>query len=122
MSLDGLMTHRGSTASVYRPTSAKTASGFGKFTWPVTPASSGVAGLFEPMTAEMADRVFGPERRARWRGFLPLGTDVQEHDGVKLTAGKYSGKKFQVVGPVIHDTARRSDHLEVALIETTEAF
>ena len=122
MSLLGLATVKGSTINVFRPTTTRTASGFSKYGWPGSPATTGGKGWIEPLSAELADRVFGSERRARFRVMLPLGTDVQEHDGLKVTAGRYNGKKYQVIGPLPYDQARRSDHIEVALLETTEAF
>lgn len=121
MSLDGLWTVRGSTVDVFRPTLGKTPSGASKTTWPVSPQVSAVRAFIEPLSAELADRVFGAERRAKHRGMLPLGTDVLEHDGLKVTAGESTGQKYQVVGIQSYDHSRRP-HLELALIETTEAF
>lgn len=117
-----MMAARGSTLSLYRPTGTKTPSGFAKFTWPTPATTTGIKGLLEPLTADIADRVFGSERRAQYRIYLPAGTDIREHDGLLVTAGNYAAKKFQVLGPVTYDVDRRADHIEVALLETTEAF
>lgn len=53
--------------------------------------------LLEPISVAAAQRLWGNESEARFKGYAEDGADVQELDGLRITAGPYTGSRFKVV-------------------------
>lgn len=123
MSLAGRAATKGSTLKVYRPIygAAPAADGSRVVTgW--TLVAQGLRGVLDVLTADLADKVFGQASVARTRTMLAPGTDIQEGDGVVVTAGFQVGRRFRVVEAQRYDFRARSAHVDVALESTTEAI
>lgn len=123
MSLAGRAATKGSTLALYRPTygAAPAADGTRKVTaW--TLVGSGIKGVLDVLTADLADKVFGQMDVARTRTMLPSGTDVVAGDGLLVTAGFQIGARFRVVEAQRYDFRARAAHVDVALESTTETF
>ncbi len=56
--------------------------------------------LLEPLTVAAAQRLWGVETAARFRGFVLAAADVAGADGLMVTTGDYAGRSFRVVEPM----------------------
>jgi hypothetical protein len=123
VSLAGRAATKGSTLSLYRPTYGAAAAGDGTrqvTSW--TLLTSGLRGVLDVLTADLADKVFGQMDVARTRTLLPPGTDVVAGDALVVTAGFQLGARFRVTAVQRYDFRARSAHADVALESTTEAI
>ena len=123
MSLIGRAATRGSTLQVYRPTYGAAIGADGSravSSWTLVAAN--VRGALDVLTAELAGKVFGEQSVARTRTLLPAKTEIEEGDGVVVSAGFGIGRKFRVTDAQRYDFRARSAHVDVALETTTEAI
>lgn len=122
MSLAGRAAVKGSTLAVYRPTYAAAPAADGTrvvSSW--TLVALGVKGVLDALSVDLADKVFGQAEVARTRTMLPVGTDIAAGDGLVVTAGFDTGRRFRVVD-VQRYPLQRAAHADVALESTTEVF
>lgn len=112
---------RGSKMSVYRPAGIQNADGSpGTPTWSLVKAD--VPCLFEPITAELAGKVFGATSRSEDRGFTAYPEDIRAGDGLLVTSGRNNGTRFLVNESLDYDYLSRNRHLELGCVKTTEVF
>ena len=118
MSIAHLVLTRGSKMSVYQATPAENADGSAaRPTW--TLVKSDVPCLFEPITAELASKVFGATADVRERGFTGKLEGIQAGYGLVVTAGRHSGSRFMVEQVLAYDYLAANPHEELAVTRTT---
>lgn len=120
MSIDGLITFRGSTCTQRRGTRTTNADKSKSLTWADVTTSLKV--LIAPMTADVRQKVWGLEKENLFGGRAKHGADLRQDDVLIVTAGAHTGKRFRVAG-VLEHTLGGSRHVELALEEArTEVF
>lgn len=120
MSLAGRVRLRGSVVDVYRPSYQRTADGNYKIgTWN-DPIYADLKILLQPVSDEIVQKIFGGSALVRDRGFVAEpGCDIRAQDVVVVKTGRHAGKAFRVEDPR-PQLGRRLEHLELALVSTTE--
>ncbi len=86
---------RGATVRVRRATQATGTDGGTRRTWDDAPVSR-VKILLEEITAGKAQRVWGNESVATFRGTLRAGDDVQKFDVLVVESGRFRGQQLRV--------------------------
>ena len=97
MSLAGRAYAQGSRLTIRRATGGRAADGSG-LTESWTTIASGVAASLQPLNADLALKVFGPESVATVRAMIPA-TDafsLQVGDLVMVTSGDNSGARYRI--------------------------
>jgi hypothetical protein len=121
VSLAGRIRTRGVRGNVYRPTIGANADGTRKVTSYGTAVLSGVRVLFDGITDEMVQKVFGGSPLVKTRGFMLGAPDVRDEDRFTPTGGAFAGRVFRVES-IRPQYGRHSAHFELALESTTETI
>jgi hypothetical protein len=121
MSLAGRIRVSGVIGDFYRPTFGSNADGSRKVASYGTAVVPNVKVLFDGITDELVQKVFGGSSDVRSRGFMLGAPDVRDEDRFKATSGAVSGQVFRVesIRPQFN---RASAHFELALCSTTETI
>ena len=121
MSLRRFVLLRGSRVRVYSPTPNENADGSpAKPTW--TLEKSDVPILFEPITAELAAKVFGAPESIRERGFTSQLEGIRAGWGLVVDSGRNSGSALRVEEVLAYDYQSRNAHEELGVVVATEAI
>jgi hypothetical protein len=110
VSIQGRNATFGSTVTVYRPTE-----GDDSVTWPTTVLSAFKLDLM-PVTDEVRRNVFGADAAIETMALDHTRT-VLKGDGVVVTAGTHSGKRFRVASALVFHT-----FTQLGLRATTETI
>lgn len=120
MTLVGRIRVRGLDCSLRRPSVTETDTGE-RTAW----AAAGTVRVeLEPISAELAQRVFGTEALIRLRAYTAAsGTQAQLGDGMVIPSGPYAGS-YRVRGRVgpFGATTPPNAHVELGLVSTPESL
>jgi len=111
----------GSRATAYeRGAATQAADGSDTATWQaVATTQPGFDLLLFPVSVAAAQKLWGVQTEARYRGFALDALGLAARHGVTITAKAYLGKRFLIVEPPTHAPA---GVIELGLMETTEEF
>jgi hypothetical protein len=122
MSAATLIRRKGSTVTFYRPTPVTNADGSpGLSTWTLL-GTAGEKVWFQPVTNDLAGRIYGAEVEARERGFYAGALTLAPGDGILVTAGRHAGKRFRVEESLAYDGSASGGHQDMPVVETDEVF
>jgi hypothetical protein len=121
MSVSTLISARGSTVSVYRPTAAENADGSpAKPSWSLV--LSGTKMLFAPVSDQMRGRVYGAASDVRDEGYVAGQPDIRKGDGVVVTAGFRNATRWRVEETPTYDFNSDNKFVAAGLVLTAEVF
>lgn len=116
-----LIRRKGSTVSLYAPTPTDNADASpGQDTW--TAVETGGRMWLQPMTDELAGRVWGTAAVVREQGFYAGTATLAPGQGVVVTAGRRTGSRFRIEALMDYDGSRAGAHQAVAVVQTDEAI
>lgn len=95
MSISGLIATRGATARVRRAVQTASAQGGTNRSWGDAPTAR-VQILLEELTAAKAQRIWGAESAARFRGTVDADRDVRQYDVLVIESGRFEGSHLRV--------------------------
>lgn len=108
----------GSDVSLYRRTSVRAADNSSAQTWALVASAQRIA--ITKLSASRATRAWGAERNVTGEAITAYGLDIRDGDGVKVTAGPYTGERFLVSATPVEDAV--GSYKLAALSPTHEAF
>lgn len=111
MSIQGRNARVGSTLTVYRPTE-----GDDSVSWAAVSGLTGVKMDLMPVTDEVRRNVFGGDSNIEVMALDHTKT-IAKRDGVVVTAGDHSGRRFRVESALLFHT-----FIQLGLVATTEAI
>lgn len=121
MSIASLVQRKGSTVTLYAPTATTNPDGSaGKSAWAVLETDAKV--VIQPITDELAQRVYGGKGVIRDRGFYTGVSALAPGHGLVVTAGHRTATRFRIEEVLDYQSSTRNAHRELALVETTEVI
>lgn len=119
MNPTGLINRAGSTVTVRKPDrSTQNADQTVNTTW--SDRATGIKVAIQPLGERLRVKLFGAEAEASFVGFAAAGAQIQEGDGLIVTAGYRAGDHFRVVD--LSDPNQGPAHVQLALELTPESF
>ena len=106
--------------TVYRGTDARNTDGSTTRTW--ASQATGVAMLIEDADETTLVRLFGHETEAHLRAIVPIDQDVRLEDGITVTSGAHTGKRYLVTARKIDPELPAQAYYSLGLSRTTEVF
>lgn len=119
MSLAARARTKGSRATWCRQTSqTETADGRREPVWVAQEADVSV--LIEPITFDLAQKIFGAVEVVTDRGWVAGERAFQPGDAMVVTKGPRLGTKYRLVNALLYPGTLATAHAELALVSTTE--